>query len=151
QAIAASGNTTCALTASGGVKCWGANDSGQLGDGTFQDRAAPTDVIGLTSGVVAISVGRFNACAGMAGGTVKCWGANGGGELGTDPSAPRTVPVDVPGIAGATAVMAGPNDLNCAIVAGAGVKCWGQLATIIKPTTIDGMSDAASISAFCVT
>lgn len=47
-AIAAGGAHTCAITTTGGVKCWGFNVLGQMGDGTFGDpsrlRRAPTDV-----------------------------------------------------------------------------------------------------------
>ena len=36
---------TCGVTADGGLYCWGANDVGQLGDGTRDNRAAPGPVV----------------------------------------------------------------------------------------------------------
>lgn len=81
--ITAGISNACALMTSGGVKCWGGNIHGQLGDGTTNTSATPVDVVGLDSGVASISAGGvYFVCVTMASGGVKCWGGNDDGQLG---------------------------------------------------------------------
>ncbi len=42
--VAAGGNHTCVVAGAGDVYCWGRNDEGQLGDGTFDGRSTPEPV-----------------------------------------------------------------------------------------------------------
>lgn len=75
---------TCALLENGEVWCWGANDRGQLGDGTTDDRMAPARV--PLDWASSISAGGAHTCA-IAGTSIHCWGANDHGQLGVDPGA----------------------------------------------------------------
>ena len=87
---------TCVVTEAGGVKCWGGNWSGQLGDGTTTSSNVPVDVPRLTD-VKSIAGGGAHTCALTSGGGVKCWGANGRGQLGDGTTTNSTAPVDVQG------------------------------------------------------
>ncbi len=95
SAVTAGTAHTCALTASGGAKCWGNNNSGQLGDNTMTQRLTPVDVSGLTSGLSGIAAGSDHTCAVTAASGVKCWGFNGYGQLGDNTDSLRLAPVDV--------------------------------------------------------
>jgi alpha-tubulin suppressor-like RCC1 family protein len=96
-ALAGGAGYTCALTAAGGVQCWGMNTWGALGNDSTVDSAVPVDVVGLSSGVIAIAAGGAMACAVLESGGVKCWGYNAFGQLGDGTTTERHAPVDVVG------------------------------------------------------
>jgi len=94
--LAAGARHTCVTMASG-VRCWGANEAGQLGDGTTTDawRAPAADVLPDAS---AVAAGARHTCALTTAGGVRCWGANDKGQLGDGTTTERLTPVAVPGL-----------------------------------------------------
>jgi hypothetical protein len=72
----------CALERDGTVWCFGENDVGQLGDGTFVTRSRPARVANL-GGVIALAAGERHVCALRKTGTVACWGDGTSGQIGT--------------------------------------------------------------------
>lgn len=126
NAIAAGAYHSCALTTSGGVKCWGRGSNGQIGDGFNTDKSMPTDVYGLSAGIAAISTGYYHSCALSAGGGVKCWGYNGTGQLGDGTGITSTTPVDVRGLTSDVLAVSSGAYHTCALTSVGGVKCWGE-------------------------
>ena len=86
------------MTSAGGVKCWGANGSGQVGDGSTTQRLAPVDVSGLSAGATAITAGGDHSCAVVSGSEAKCWGRNVQGELGDSATTGQLAPDGVTGL-----------------------------------------------------
>ena len=153
---------SCALLSSGSVKCWGANNYGQLGDGTTSNRNEPAQVSGLTSGVVSISGGYEHTCAVLTNGEAKCWGKNGYGELGDGTTTNKSVPTSVKKVDGqpisGIASISGGLRHTCAITTGGAAKCWGfngngslgigTLIDSVTPVNVDGLdSGVLSIDA----
>lgn len=153
ETITAGSSHTCAVTISGGLKCWGDNQRGQLGDGTGGDKDAfsptPIDVADLGSAVVTVAAGSSHTCALTVPGGVKCWGRNDYGQLGAQSSeecfliGPLTIasgdgrpegaefvpcstrPLDVAGLDDDIEAIALGSSHSCALTTGGQVKCWG--------------------------
>lgn len=123
--LVAGDSHTCALVQPGGVKCWGANNAGQLGDGTITATSFPVAVAGLASGVVALTAGAEHSCALLQSGGVKCWGANLVGQLGDGSQINHTTPVDVIGLSSSVIALDAGGAHNCAVLATGAVQCWG--------------------------
>jgi alpha-tubulin suppressor-like RCC1 family protein len=128
QAIAAGGHHTCALLSGGGVKCWGSNTSGELGDGTTIDRSIPVAVSGLASSAQAISAGAGHTCALLGGGGVECWGYNGFGQLGDGKHADSQSPAAVTGLSSGVQAISAGFFHTCALLTSGAVRCWGHNA-----------------------
>jgi alpha-tubulin suppressor-like RCC1 family protein len=84
----------CVVRTNGTVACWGNNDDGQLGDGTFMPRTRAADVVGIRD-AVDVAVGFGVACAVHRDGGVSCWGAADRGQLGTYVMIDVATPVSV--------------------------------------------------------
>jgi alpha-tubulin suppressor-like RCC1 family protein len=109
---------SCALTATGAVKCWGANEFGQLGDGSHLNRSAAATVIDLDVEVADLVASDKGACVLSMDGEVWCWGVN----FVSNRPQELTQVEDLPGVATA---IAGGNSHRCAVVDG-DVYCWGN-------------------------
>jgi alpha-tubulin suppressor-like RCC1 family protein len=109
-AIAAGYGTSYALqadAATGGILwAWGANQHGQLGDGSTQPRLTPTRVVNLSS-VRGLAAGLDGAAAIHADGRVFTWGRGDLGQLGTGGTASAAIPAAVVPLVHARVIAAG--------------------------------------------
>ena len=116
----------CAVPKTGGLRCWGFNYFGQLGDGSETPSADAVVVKGLPAGdPVALALGEYHTCAIAQNGGLWCWGANFAGQLGDGKVGwKEPKPLLVGGLPPVSAVAAG-NDHTCAITTTGAVYCWG--------------------------
>jgi alpha-tubulin suppressor-like RCC1 family protein len=157
-AIAHGSDHACAITTSSGLRCWGENGQGQLGDGSTTDRDVPVDVVGLTD-VVSVSAGSEQTCAVTGDGLAWCWGDGSRGQLGsgtTDSPTPQQVPGVIAVADIATGGIVGSRAHTCAVLASGGVRCWGDgdegqlgrgsTADATAPVVVSGITDAVAVA-----
>jgi alpha-tubulin suppressor-like RCC1 family protein len=133
----------CAVLSSGGVDCWGYDETGEVGgmtDGqSCEENVAscyytPQAVSGVTGAVMMANDGEDTNCAVLSSGGVDCWGNNDVGEVGDGAvgsffSSPTT-PQPVSGLTDAVQVAGGGigaalSESFCAVLSSGGVDCWG--------------------------
>jgi len=118
---------TCALTAKDGLECWGLNDSGQVGDGSFVDKLKPVDVVGIDpTTVIGLVSGIHHTCALTFANEVSCWGLNSSGQLGDGTTENSNEPVLVGGLEGTIISISAGAEFTCAKNTANDVFCWGN-------------------------
>jgi alpha-tubulin suppressor-like RCC1 family protein len=150
---------SCTLMSDGSVRCWGNNKTGQ-------SSTSPVQVASLSGGVSSLSGSDENsllyngnhACAVLGDGTLKCWGMNIYGELGSGPAAGSSTALTVPGLTGVTMAACGGAH-TCALLSNGTVECWGdnsrgQLGDAAlsggpgsTPTAVPGLTNAVAVAA----
>lgn len=126
RSIDASVHTTCVVTVAGGARCWGGNDTYQLGNGSTTGGTTPVTPTGLASGVREVDAGTEATCAVLTTGALKCWGQNYGGDVGTAGRAPATTPAAVSGLGSGVRDVAAGDYGTCALLTTGSIRCFGQ-------------------------
>jgi alpha-tubulin suppressor-like RCC1 family protein len=149
SSVEAGAGHACVIRVDGTLWCWGANASGQVGNGDTQMVVSPAQV-GIEADWIAVSAGGDHTCGIRDPGTLWCWGEGYAGRLGNDVSG-STIPLQVGQAEDWVAVAAGGAH-TCGIRADRTLRCWGgndsgQLGTqgysthepqLVAPTGFDG-------------
>jgi alpha-tubulin suppressor-like RCC1 family protein len=142
--VATGGDHTCAVLDNGSLKCWGSNASGELGLGDSLDRGLdlavmgdnlPAVNLGTSRTAKLVVTGELHTCALLDDASVKCWGDNSWGQLGTADRKGRglhpdemgdNLPAVKVGTGGASPIsLAATADSTCALLDDDTISCWG--------------------------
>jgi alpha-tubulin suppressor-like RCC1 family protein len=153
--ISAGGMHTCAVTYDNALWCWGANNKGQIGDGTTQDRDLPVQVTALGRSVAQVATGAAFSCARKTDDTVWCWGYNADGQLGDGTRVDRPMPVQVAAL-GTNVASVAAGSHSCAVKTDGTVWCWGYngrgelgdgtTTSASTPVQVNGLPKSVSVS-----
>lgn len=159
KSLTAGANFTCANLETTKVKCWGANDKGQLGSGAAgASSASAVEVPNLEDSYFLVA-GANHVCAlGWGESALRCWGDNLLGQL-AQGTLGETAPRGVSDVVGLTDVktLGGNSNSGCAtahtvtaannskVSKDSALQCWGELTASGSPRIIP-LSEVASLS-----
>lgn len=133
----------CAILDNGSLKCWGLNNSGQLGLGDINSRgdnagemgdSLPSVDLGTAHTAKAVTLGVAHTCATLEDDTLKCWGQGANGALGLGDTQARgdgpnemgnALPVVNVGTSRKVKSVVAGGGHTCAILDNDALKCWG--------------------------
>ena len=147
SSLKSAGFTNCAFGSDNKTYCWGANNYGQIGDGTTTNQSTPTAVTPPSGGssFEFISVGTVNTCGMGDDGNAYCWGGNTDGQIGDGTTTQHTTPATVNTATGYTPLgpeiecpeclaenvpnaplARGDGSWTCALNSSGNAYCWGR-------------------------
>jgi alpha-tubulin suppressor-like RCC1 family protein len=148
---------SCAVLGDSSLWCWGRNDYGQVGDGSYYNQTTPQHITGVPP-IRAVATGIDSACALATDGSVLCWGRNSSAEVGNGNEVPQRTPVvTIP--SGVTALATGYTETMCAIKSDGSLWCWGNdsagqcggpptaFGNVYAPQKVDGLPGAVVAAA----
>ncbi len=125
--VSISSTHACLVLADGTVRCWGKNDSGQLGN-TLSSSSTPVQVQNITT-VKVVAVGGTQSLAVLANGQVMWWGKRpiDYSASGTTYSPLTPAPTRITGLGNASDIVtaASGDGPRCALVDDKTAHCWG--------------------------
>lgn len=116
--------TSYAIKTDGTLWAWGANSSGQLGDGTITAKSSPVQ-IGSDTNWASVIAGLQSALATKTDGTLWSWGLNGSGQLGSGTLTPRSSPAQVGSLTNWSKLYADVSGSSFAIKTDGTLWAWG--------------------------
>jgi alpha-tubulin suppressor-like RCC1 family protein len=156
-ALSAGARHACALNESGRAFCWGADESGQLGDVRSMNSTTPIPVADSTLRFTMISAGDNHTCGLSNTGAAYCWGRGTEGQIGNGGMFNEDVPAAVTGGILFTSIAAGGSH-TCGVSTSGSMYCWGsnesgqlgsggQGSGVSNPVQVIGPDDFTAVTA----
>lgn len=123
ETVGVSGWQACSRLRDGSASCWGYNAHGNLGDGTYEERHEPVQVVDLGAGIVQLSVGGGFSCGVTLDRQVWCWGSHVMPSVVGVEYGPR--PVLMEGLGSEVASVEVGGNQGCTLRRDGTVWCWG--------------------------
>lgn len=125
-------SSTCGITTTGVLKCWGSNNFGNLGDGTTTNRTSPVIIDSGTS-YIKIQTNALTTCGITSANKLKCWGNNGFGQIGNGTTVQNPSPQLIDSSTNYSDIFVPPATCFagscmfsvCGITTANDLKCWG--------------------------
>jgi alpha-tubulin suppressor-like RCC1 family protein len=136
---------TCARKNDGRIFCFGWNGAGQLGDGSLDDRTAPT-ATAPSLRFLSVSAGARHTCGLDVNRRLWCWGDNTDGQIGVGTTNGPVLQPTAIGAAGTWSAASLGISHSCALRVDGELFCWGAndrgalgdgTAWFVRPAALD--------------